>query len=668
MQVENKSSIDKQNIVHIEKVDGNVNFHGNVSLATNPKNEPNYTLDNLPQRNLSFTGRKEKLEELHSEFTREKTLTIQQTIAGLGGVGKTQLAIEYAHRYIEEYDKIVWFIVADDKDTTYKHFLGFCRKLGIVKADYTPTTRELQDLTHDWLQCNSGWLIILDNVENEGDIKPYLPGNYKGRVLITTRNKDFKYGKLLDLYVFSEDESLAFLKKHLNADVAQLTDLSERLGHYPLALKQAVAYISKCNKSVNEYLDMLESKGIKKVFERKPSVASDYKEIVTTTWDISFAKLTPPARQLFNLCAYLSADNIPVEIFLHSHKLTPPPLCEFLQDELDLDEIVAELHKYSLVEFSNGEISIHRLVQEVIREHLTDDISYLLSCLRIVKDYLPLEYHPSPKILKNFGLIAEHAKTTIEYGTKIITNKTDRKYVAGICYVMSERYRNMHEHAVALQWCEDSITLYKETDMSRSKEIAAAYSQAGILNAELNSLDLSLEMLEVSKSISIENNEPAETASTLVCIAYVHSKYNEPQKAIPILHEAREIFESPSNLKITDTAACYSNLGRAYKAAGELGNAEVWHCKALDIREKELGENTDTAFSQYSLAEVCFSLERYEEAYEYNTKSLIIRLQLFGDESPNTKPSLELAKKIHEKIGDGSFETWLDNIRVQNAC
>ena len=343
--------------------------------------------NNLPDRNKYFTGREKELASLEKLFDKNQKIdvvSICQTVSGLGGIGKTALAVEYAYRNSKNYKSAIWFLVAESTTTLYNGFVEFANRFKII----LPPKFKLEDLQFaikNWLSENEGWLFIFDNLEtNDKIIQPYLPTNINGHFIITTRNTHINIGKPLDLSVFALDEAIDFLKRRFSNDdeckmenykfddfSEKAIELAKRLGLLPLALEQAAAYVCTVRKTITDYLKQLDDVGLEPFKnENGYSTPTNYKSIVTATWKISFSKLREEERQLFNLCAYMAPNKIPLSFFTEMrHKL--PEELNGLKKALEKDggaELATELRHYSLASGDAYYIDIHRLVQEVVRE------------------------------------------------------------------------------------------------------------------------------------------------------------------------------------------------------------------------------------------------------------------------------------------------------------
>jgi len=361
-----------------------------LEFAKSPHDDVNSVMDkfditrnnNLPDRNEYFSGRTDKFAMIDKLFRQDKkeTVSICQTVSGLGGIGKTQLAIEYAYRYCGNYINCIWFVVAESSTTTYNFFKDFAERLSLnLPPEYKP--EELQWAVKAWLSENSHWLLIFDNLESYDVIEPYLPQKNAGHIIITSRNANVGFGTPLELFEFQPDESLLFLQKRFSNDDElkmehyEFDDFDEyapklavRLGHLPLALEQAAAYIRNMNGyRISDYLKLLGESSVD-AFGDEDAKALYYESVVNDTWKISFEALSTSAQYVMNLCAYMAPDRIPVAFFVDMRAKLPSPLCENLETQQKTNRVFKNLRDYSLASGNAYFINIHRLVQEVTRK------------------------------------------------------------------------------------------------------------------------------------------------------------------------------------------------------------------------------------------------------------------------------------------------------------
>ncbi len=323
-------------------------------------------------RNPNFTGRVEILKRLRAELTSSKPAAVTQAIAGLGGIGKTQLAVEYAYCYATEYE-VVWWVRSEEATSLSADYAALAGALGMDVKDETDQRVVIQAV-NGWLNQHSGWLLVFDNAPGQDEVRPFLPQSKTGHVLVTSRNQVWgNTATPLRLDVFGRQESVDFLlNRTRQADEAAASALADALGDLPLALEQAAAYMEETNISLADYLNLFRQRQ-RELLARGAPPSEQYPDTVLTTWDISFEKLSDEVADLLRLIAFLAPDDIPKSLISEGAELLLQPLKAVVGDELKLNDALAALRRYSLVETSGDALSVHRLVQAVVRDRMAED-------------------------------------------------------------------------------------------------------------------------------------------------------------------------------------------------------------------------------------------------------------------------------------------------------
>jgi len=330
---------------------------------------------NIPHnRNPNFTGREEYLTRLKDMLNSGQHAALTQAIHGLGGVGKTQLALEYAYRNIVEYE-IVWWIRSEETTTLASDYAALARELKLPEKDEADQN-VVNAAVKRWLETHPAWLLVFDNVQKPEDINKYVPHGSAGHILVTSRNPSWRgTATPLDVHVLKRSESIDFLLKRTGyTDEASAGALAEALGDLPLALEQAGAYMESKGRSLSDYMDMFTEHKNRLLNKVKPS--TDYPDTVATTWDLAFQEVqqaSPEGADLLYLFAYLAPDDIPIELMTQGAQYLPEPLAAAVPNPLDFDEAIEPLLCYSLVEKTGETLSVHRLVQAVIRDRLAEN-------------------------------------------------------------------------------------------------------------------------------------------------------------------------------------------------------------------------------------------------------------------------------------------------------
>ncbi|XP_024879170.1 uncharacterized protein LOC112466062 [Temnothorax curvispinosus] len=335
-----------------------------------------------------FTGRIEKLDELHKALQNRGEVVISQmtSVTGLGGVGKSELARKYISEHSKDYDDNFIWINAESYGTLAESFRNLAQdKLKINTKNIDGEEKDIKPIVEKVYKffAKRKALFVFDNAEKyktyrEGDegINKFLPsGPNKPYVLITSRNQEWGEIKSLPLDVFTEEEAITFIKKALEGVVEleknEVKRLAEELQYFPLALKQAVAYIKKENNTLKKWdTDVFTITRYKieadNLLELKTFLQEGdedrYAKTVLTTWTITIDKIKEElcgkqALEILNIMAYFAPDKIPIECIFS----------KLISNKKALRNAVELLDQYSMANLEQGVLNIHRLVQQVTR-------------------------------------------------------------------------------------------------------------------------------------------------------------------------------------------------------------------------------------------------------------------------------------------------------------
>ncbi len=330
---------------------------------------------NVPhRRNPNFTGREDLLAALETRLKSGTPAALTQALAGLGGVGKTQTALEYVYRHAAEYD-VVWWIRSEEPATLAEDYAALAEPLALPEKGNRDQDVIVAAVRH-WLEKNGGWLLVFDNAETQEDLTDYLPRNTAGQIIITSRNPVFgAVAEFLPVTKWEREESKAFLAKRTKRDDPDGANaIADALGDLPLALAQAAAYMEATGESYAGYLNLFQKRH-EKLWEQETEPL-DYPATVATTWTLSMEKAeaaAPGAEALMQLCAFLAPDDIPRAMLCDHRDEVPEPLQALLGDTLALNKVLAALRQYSLLEVHDDAFNMHRLVQAVVRGRFDDD-------------------------------------------------------------------------------------------------------------------------------------------------------------------------------------------------------------------------------------------------------------------------------------------------------
>ena len=351
---------------------------------------------NIPYpRNPFFTGRTDLLTQLAATLHagQPTALSQPQAISGLGGIGKTQIAIEYAYQHEQDYHAVLW-AQADTRENLTSSFLALAIVLNLPERDASESAQVVVAVKH-WLQMTPGYVLILDNADDRALAREFLPVKQRGQVVLTTRAQGTgRFARRLEVDEFPREQGTLFLLRRarllaLDAAIEQakasdrvvVQRLCEELGGLPLALDQAGAYIEETACGLEKYEQRYRQQRGKVLAERRSDLVNDHPLPVATTWNLSFEQVeqrSPAAADLLRMCAFLAPDAIPETIVTKGASHGGPQLAAVETDADVLDQAVETLRAYSLVRREEREgttslLSVHRLVQAVLKDHMTQE-------------------------------------------------------------------------------------------------------------------------------------------------------------------------------------------------------------------------------------------------------------------------------------------------------
>jgi tetratricopeptide (TPR) repeat protein len=595
-------------------------------------------------------GREKELKKIQDVFEGSKaggTVCVKQAIDGLGGVGKTQLALEYADHFGARYSDAIWWVEAEKSPR--EGLLEFAEEFGLLPEGKDAASQlkdeELSRRLNNWFDRHTSFLLIFDNLETAKAIQPFIKSMKTGHVLITTRNRSLKLANStsVKLGVFNVDDARAFMLKRLpeEKETQTLDQLIEALGRLPLALEHAAAYMKENNRSCAQYMKLLPQN--MRALLGEPGTTLEPEETVAATWQISIEKIqSESAKQLLRLCAWFAPEDIPLSLFIEGRDKLPQPLKDTLApgNEVEHDTLVCELTRYSLVSFDkrdksgNPLLSMHRLVQAVVQ----DSSSELLCCLDMVDAAFRYEYGSKPS-MDAFGQSVPHALTIASRAEKAFADEEAQKKISRIYNEAGRGFFCSGQYEEAQNSLQKALAIREKLLGEEHGDTASTYNN--IANVCFLQGDYLKAMAWYQKALAIREKLLGEehplTADVYHNIANVCSRQGDYAKAMERYQKALAIRKKKLGEEHPDIATTYNNIAVVCLHQGDYAKALESLQKALPIREKALcTEHPDTADTYYNMALVYFSQGKYTEALEWTQKDLAICENVLGKEHPDT--------------------------------
>jgi hypothetical protein len=339
----------------------------------------------LALRPAFLAGRDGLLRELDGRLAGESGRAGPRLVAlcGLGGAGKTSVAVEYAHRHLAEVG-VCWQFPAEEPAVLEAEFAVLAAQLGV--RDVVDARDPVASVHAVLAQADAGWLLIFDNAVDRASMERFVPPAGDGRVLFTTQSQHWPPGQALDVPVLDTDVAAGFLAARIgDPDWAVARELAEGLGGLPLALEQAAAYAQATGTSMAGYLRLFRDRQGELLARGD---AAGHRQDVATTLGLALSRLAgvaPAAAGLALLLAFLAPEPVPLVLLLASTeaagRLGPEAAAAvgpLLGDPVAAGDAVAALRRYSLVTPAGaGRVLVHRLVQAITRGQLSAETAAL---------------------------------------------------------------------------------------------------------------------------------------------------------------------------------------------------------------------------------------------------------------------------------------------------
>lgn len=571
------------------------------------------------------------------------TVTAAATVRGMGGVGKTQLALKYSHAFRDQYAGVWWFR-AEDSTLLEQDCIVFRDHQKISAIPGEPAHRAVAR----WLAGQPRWLLVYDNAEDARQLAPYLPTG-KHHVIVTSRNPDWDQA-VVELGAWSEDEALEFLRKRLpGADDASRRDLANALGGLPLALEQAAAYILKTGLDVPTYLGALRDWDKRtRLLDRNET--SNYPRSVLATLSLAFDRLTDPAKQLLGFCAWLAPEPIPERLFTENVETLPQGLGQRAADALEWRETVAELTGYALcqiVDIPNLDapqeeglkekaLLFHRLTQEAVRARPAEERAGLAGAIVLLRAAFPAEAN-NPKKWPTQATLLPHVQGLERFialdGFDSVRYSWLLDRAAGYLQYGPALYpeaRRIYEQSLELR----SQLLGEE----HPSALASMGNLAGLLWAQGDlpgARALQERVLELTRrALGEEHPHTLDSMNNLAGLLWAQ---RDVPGARAVQEKAVELSVRVRGEKHPDTLTSMNNLAVMLWEQGDIRGARTLQEKVLQVRRHVRGEeHPDTLASMYNLAITLQALGDLNGARALAERVLEIGRRVLGEEHPDT--------------------------------
>jgi len=603
-------------------------------------------------RNPNFTGREVLLGRLHNDLNSNKyAATI--AITGLGGVGKTQLALEYACRHSGDYS-CVWWMRSEDPKTLELDYVSLAAALYLPEKDSADQTTIIEAVKY-WLDRNENWLLIFDGVQEISDVIRYLPLYGSGHVIITSRNPSWgDIANTLSVDVFDRDESVNFILMRTGQDDYNAANaLAEELGDLPLALAQAGTYIKERGYTLENYLNMYMAHRTELLERFKPF---DYPETVATTWEISFQKVeleSQASADLLNLFAFLATNAIPKSLLTKNLVQLPKSLAFSLEDSLRLDEIVYVLLHYGFIVITDDMLAVNRLVQEVTRYRMSmeDRKIWSSAAVNLLKDAFPNASHD----VRNWplcSLLLPHALAAAGHAEDLgVLPEVTASLLGNVALYLHKRA----EFSEAKELYEKALAIVENTFGPDHPDVARLANNLGNVLADVGDLEGAKKLYERALRIDekVYDTDHPNVATDVNNLGTILHDIGDLMGAKKLYERALKIDEAAYGPKHPSVAVRVNNLGSILQDMGDLCGAKKLYERALSINEAAYGpDHPNVAVRVNNLGTILRFQGNLEGAKKCFERALRIDEAAYGPDHPSVARDINNLGRVLQDMGD----------------
>ncbi len=601
-------------------------------VATPP--EDSSVIWNVPyRRNMFFAGREQVLTLLHDTFCSQKRVTQTQALSGLGGLGKTQIAIEYVYRYHHEYKYIFW-VRGDTREKMLSDFASLAITLDL-KEQHVHEQHHIIEAVGSWLRKNTHWLLIIDNIEDLRNAWTILPSTARGHILLTTRTQaTANIAQHIDLEKMSLEEGTLFLLRRTkilaqdaslqeasSTDYQSAKDIAETLDGLPLALDQAGAYIEESGCNLSNYLNRYQARRLK-LLQMRGSFDFYHPSSVKDTFSYSLEKIekiSPTAVELLRYCAFLHPDAIPEELIINGATELGPTLQPVASDPFLLDATLVILRKFSFVRRNSNTntLLMHRLVQAVLQDSMSEKTRRLwvertvrainlaapdisdFSMWQKCQQYMP-HVQKCVALIEEWKIVSPEAARLLEQTGMYLQVQAQFSQA----FALFERSSEMHR---LLREAEPAVIIASLIHLFRHYYYQGQYVQAE---------------QPIRKALSLVEQKPCSElltkATCLEAIAYLSYQQGKYSHAEDYFLEALAMYEESVGLQHSSVVCTFCGLGNIYLALAKYDRAESFFQDALNIWQKmPKPQHPFMCASLNGLAQLSIVRGKYAQAEQY---------------------------------------------------
>jgi tetratricopeptide (TPR) repeat protein len=610
------------------------------------------TVWRVPLRNPNFTGRsRERADLVRALSTRSKTCV--QVLRGMSGLGKSGLAIEYAHAHAGRYD-VVWQIAAKEPDLIPGQFRTLATELDLEPALDEGTLRLR---VYNRLCTVSSWLLIFDDADQVEDMQRWLPtcpqpAGIAGHVIITTRRGGFAaLGQVMDLDPLELPDALELLRTRVpDMDQEVGEEIAEKLGRLPLALERAADFMDRSQLPGLEYLALLQTCPDDLYVQSR---VTGPKDPFTLACDIAIKRIrgkSKAAVQLLDICAYLTPRSIPLKLFTAHADLLPEPLASVVRDPLAWNQAVGMLIDHSMAKRSPGSLELHPLVQAAIRARNFKLIrkptgNPLGAALALLRAEAPGAISDAPHEWLKWEALLPHVLAAIGHfdpiaGQPANSAMADAAWLQGRAATYLQTHGRLTEAKTML---ECAVAMTEAACSPDHPEVANQLNNLATVLRDLGRPEAARSLMERVLAIdeATYGHDHPEVATDMNNLAASLRDLGQPEAARPLMEGALKITQRVYGYDHPVVAIRLGNLAMILRDLGELEAAHSLQERALAIDEAVFGpSHPAVARGLNNLALILYDIGKHESVRPLMERALGITRAVYGARHPIAVASL----------------------------
>jgi tetratricopeptide (TPR) repeat protein len=600
--------------------------------------------------NKKFTGRERELEALEQKLFVEQDCQ-KIAVVGLGGIGKTQVALRFAYSVFKKHpDVSIFWVSALSTEAFEQAFREIARVLGFQVA--VDKEEDAKEMVRRYLGTTKAgkWLLVVDNIDDMGIVREsgqekgilqYLPESESGLTVFTTRNLNIAQSlvrsDVIELSKMTEIEAVGVLrgclirKNLVETEKATTDQLLIELDYLPLAITQAAAYVN-CNKhiSLSKYLDLLQSteEDIIRILSTEISDPTRYEKAssaVAKTWLVSFEQLLRQEPDAANLLRYVSC----IE-----WKAIPQSILPSVQPAERMSRAIGMLCSYSFVTPRTDEetYDMHRLVHVAVRVWVREDASMeetQWKALRHLCNVFPSDDYKNRAVWRSYIPHAARMEDTIPGNHAEVRGVLCLK--VGRCLQVDGRIRD------AVRWLEKSRDLRERlaedhpSRLASQHELAIAYQANGQVKEAVRLLE---QVVAIQEQVLAEDHPSRLVSQSVLASAYQAN--GQVKEAMELLEQVVAIYKRVLAEDHPSRLASQHNLASAYQANGQVKEAVRLLEQVVAIQEQVLAEDHPSRLaSQSMLASAYQANGQAKEAVQLLEQVVAIYKRVLAEDHPD---------------------------------